>query len=121
MQFILELKTAAEINRMEKDGCNVVGMPEAGLAKELEMDYAAISVIANWAAGKTEGEITMADIEHNLHAGMANTVLLLKLDVQVFKLRKTVGKRVRESVLQFDVFQQYVDEPACAVYKNFCH
>jgi hypothetical protein len=45
----------------------------------------------------------------------------LKLDVQVFKLRKTVGKRVRESVLQFDVFQQYVDEPACAVYKNFCH
>jgi hypothetical protein len=43
------------------------------------------------------------------------------LDVQVFKLRKTVGKRVRESVLQFDVFQQYVDEPACAVYKNFCH
>ena len=46
---------------------------------------------------------------------------LLKLDVQVFKLRKTVGKRVRESVLQFDVFQQYVDEPACAVYKNFCH
>jgi 5'-methylthioadenosine phosphorylase/5'-methylthioinosine phosphorylase len=75
------LETAAEINRMEKDGCNVVGMtgmPEAGLAKELEMDYAAISVIANWAAGKTEGEITMADIEHNLHAGMANTALLLK-------------------------------------------
>jgi len=36
---------------MEKDGCNVVGMtgmPEAALAKELGMDYAAISVIANW-------------------------------------------------------------------------
>ena len=45
----------------------------------------------------------------------------LLLDVQVFKLRKTAGKRVRESVLQFDVFQQDVDEPACAVYKNFCH
>ena len=45
----------------------------------------------------------------------------LILDVQVFKLRKTAGKRVRESVLQFDVFQLDVDEPACAVYKNFCH
>ena len=75
------LETAAEIKRMEKDGCNVVGMtgmPEAALAKELEMDYAAISVIANWAAGMTEGEITMADIEHNLHAGMANVAKLLK-------------------------------------------
>ena len=76
------LETAAEIRRMEKDGCNVVGMtgmPEAALAKELEMDYAAISVIANWAAGMTESEITMADIEHNLHAGMATVAQLLNI------------------------------------------
>ncbi len=75
------LETAAEIKRMEKDGCNVVGMtgmPEAALAKELEMDYAAVSVIANWAAGKTSGEITMAEIEQHLHVGMANIALLLK-------------------------------------------
>jgi 5'-methylthioadenosine phosphorylase/5'-methylthioinosine phosphorylase len=75
------LETAAEIRRMAKDGCNVVGMtgmPEASLAKELEMDYAAISVIANWAAGMTESEITMSDIEHNLHAGMATVAQLLK-------------------------------------------
>lgn len=75
------LETAAEIKRMEKDGCNVVGMtgmPEAALAKELEMDYAAISVIANWAAGKTSGEITMAEIEQHLHVGMANIALLLE-------------------------------------------
>lgn len=74
------LETAAEIKRMEKDGCNVVGMtgmPEAALAKELGMDYAAISVVANWAAGKTAGEITMAEIEQHLHAGMANTAQLL--------------------------------------------
>lgn len=75
------LETAAEIKRMEIDGCDLVGMtgmPEAALAKELGMEYAAISVIANWAAGKTDGEITMAEIEQNLHKGMANTAELLK-------------------------------------------
>ena len=75
------LETVAEIKRMENDGCHLVGMtgmPEAALAKELKMDYAAISVVANWAAGKTAGEITMTDIEHNLQAGMANITHLLK-------------------------------------------
>jgi 5'-methylthioadenosine phosphorylase/5'-methylthioinosine phosphorylase len=75
------LETAAEIKRMEKDGCDLVGMtgmPEASLAKELEMNYAAISVIANWAAGKTAGEITMAEIERHLHNGMIKVANLLK-------------------------------------------
>jgi len=34
--------------------------------------------VANWAAGKTEGEITMAEIEQHLHVGMVNIALLLK-------------------------------------------
>ena len=75
------LETVAEIKRMQQDGCDLVGMtamPEGALAKELDIEYAAISVVANWAAGLTEGEITMAEIEHNLHTGMANTALLLK-------------------------------------------
>jgi 5'-methylthioinosine phosphorylase len=75
------LETAAEIKRMEKDGCNVVGMtgmPEAALAKELGMEYAAVSVIANWAAGKNGGEITMAEIERHLHSGMVNIAQILK-------------------------------------------
>jgi 5'-methylthioinosine phosphorylase len=75
------LETAAEIKRMEQDGCDLVGMtgmPEAALAKELGLNYATVSVIANWAAGKTEGEITMAEIEQNLHKGMANAAGLLK-------------------------------------------
>ena len=78
------LETAAEILRMERDGCDLVGMtgmPEAALAKELDMDYAAISVVANWAAGKSEGEITMEEIERHLHKGMANTAALLKIFV----------------------------------------
>jgi len=53
-------------------------MPEAALAKELAMDYAAISVIANWAAGKSAGEITMTEIEQHLHVGMVNIAELLK-------------------------------------------
>ncbi|WP_046061663.1 S-methyl-5'-thioinosine phosphorylase [Methylotuvimicrobium alcaliphilum] len=75
------LETAAEIQRMERDGCDLVGMtgmPEAALAKEQGIDYAALGVVANWAAGKTEGEITMAEIEQNLHKGMADTAKLLK-------------------------------------------
>lgn len=75
------LETAAEIRRMERDGCDLVGMtgmPEAALARELEIDYATIAVIANWAAGKIEGEITMAEIEQHLHKGMADTAEILK-------------------------------------------
>jgi 5'-methylthioadenosine phosphorylase/5'-methylthioinosine phosphorylase len=75
------LETTAEISRMEQDGCDLVGMtgmPEAALAKELGINYAAVCVIANWGAGKMEGEITMTEIEQNLHIGMANAALLLK-------------------------------------------
>jgi len=51
------LETAAEINRYERDGADVVGMtgmPEAALARELALPYAAISVIANYAAGRAD-------------------------------------------------------------------
>ena len=74
------LETAAEIKRLEKDGCDLVGMtgmPEAALAKELNINYAAIAVVANWAAGKSDGEITMDEIEHHLKEGMANVITLL--------------------------------------------
>ena len=49
------LETSAEINRMEQDGCDIVGMtamPEAALARELEMQYATLSLVVNWAAGR---------------------------------------------------------------------
>jgi purine nucleoside phosphorylase len=49
------LETAAEINRLERDGADVVGMtgmPEAVLARELAIPYAAINVVANYAAGR---------------------------------------------------------------------
>lgn len=51
------LETAAEINRYDQDGASVIGMtgmPEAVLARELEMDYAALCPVANHAAGRGE-------------------------------------------------------------------
>jgi len=75
------LETAAEIARLERDGCHLVGMtgmPEAALARELELDYATCAVVANPAAGKGEGEITMQEIEIQLKAGMAKVGLILQ-------------------------------------------
>lgn len=49
------LETAAEINRLDRDGATMVGMtgmPEASLARELGIDYAAVCVVANYAAGR---------------------------------------------------------------------
>ncbi len=74
------LETAAEIVKMERDGCDLVGMtgmPEAALAKELNLKYATIAVVANWAAGKSEGEIAMDEIEQHVKNGMANITQLL--------------------------------------------
>lgn len=68
------LESTAEIARMERDGCDLVGMtgmPEASLARELELCYASLALSVNWAAGKGDGPITMAEIELNLEHGMA--------------------------------------------------
>src|SRR5213596_4004332 len=49
------LETAAEIDRLEREGADIVGMtgmPEASLAREIELGYAAIAVVANYAAGR---------------------------------------------------------------------
>ena len=53
------LETAAEIDRLERDGADLVGMtgmPEAVLAREISLEYAAIAVVANYAAGRAESE-----------------------------------------------------------------
>ncbi|HLS86452.1 MAG TPA: S-methyl-5'-thioinosine phosphorylase [Burkholderiales bacterium] len=53
------LETAAEITRLERDGADVVGMtgmPEAALAREVSLEYAAINLVANYAAGRGDSE-----------------------------------------------------------------
>lgn len=75
------LESAAEIRRMEKDGCDIVGMtgmPEASLAREIDLCYATCAIVANWAAGKGDSEITMAEIKSNLETGMSSLTGLLK-------------------------------------------
>jgi len=69
------LETAAEINRLERDGADIVGMtgmPEAALAREAGLAYAAIAVVANYAAGRAESEheISFGQIEATLRDSM---------------------------------------------------
>ena len=74
------LESAAEIRRLQKDGCNIVGMtgmPEAALARELSIDYACIALVVNWAAGIHDETITMEMIEKNLGDGMNQVLQLL--------------------------------------------
>ena len=66
---------------MERDGCDVVGMtgmPEEALARELGLAYAHCAVVANPAAGRGEGAITMAQIREQLESGMAQVKLVLR-------------------------------------------
>lgn len=75
------LETAAEIDRLERDGCTIVGMtgmPEAALARELDLAYACCAVIANRAAGRGEGEISLEEIDANLSEGMESVRRLLE-------------------------------------------
>ncbi|WP_313918552.1 S-methyl-5'-thioinosine phosphorylase [Tahibacter sp.] len=69
------LETRAEIARLRRDGCDLVGMtgmPEAALARELELDYACVALIANWAAGcGNEAEISLDEIFANLRDATA--------------------------------------------------
>ncbi|QFU76146.1 S-methyl-5'-thioinosine phosphorylase [Halioglobus maricola] len=56
------LETAAEIRRMARDGCDVVGMtgmPEASLARELGLAYASICMVVNAAAGLGDEPLTL--------------------------------------------------------------
>jgi len=75
------LETAAEIERMERDGCDLVGMtgmPEAALAREIGLQYAACAVVANWAAGKAVGTIVMDELAETLRGGMEQVRRLLE-------------------------------------------
>lgn len=82
------LESAAEIARMEKDGCSIVGMtgmPEAGLARELDLSYVSISIVVNWAAGKSSDEITMAIIGNNMAKALDNVRYLLETTIPRIK------------------------------------
>jgi len=68
------LESAAEIKRARQDGCDMAGMtalPEAGLARELGLDYAGLAVVSNWGAGIGDALLSEADIAATLREPMA--------------------------------------------------
>ncbi|MGO1462068.1 MAG: S-methyl-5'-thioinosine phosphorylase [Marinobacter sp.] len=74
------LETAAEIRRMERDGCDLVGMtgmPEAALAAELGMRYVCLGLVVNRAAGKSDHIISMEEIEAAIAQGMSGVRQIL--------------------------------------------
>lgn len=75
------LETRAEIARMKRDGCDLVGMtgmPEAVLARELEIEYACLALVANFAAGcGDEEEISIEEIFAHLAAATADVPRIL--------------------------------------------
>lgn len=77
------LETAAEVNRLERDGADIIGMtgmPEAVLAREADVPYAAICVSANWAAGRGDSErgIHFESIEDVLKISLARVRRVLE-------------------------------------------
>ena len=77
------LETAAEIDRMDRDGATLVGMtgmPEATLARELGLAYVAICVVVNHAAGRGDSAqaISMEGITVVLEAAMDRVRTLLE-------------------------------------------
>jgi len=77
------LETAAEIDRFERDGADLVGMtgmPEAVLARELGLPYAAINVVANHAAGRgsSANGIHFESLEHVLREAMGKVRAIIE-------------------------------------------
>lgn len=77
------LETAAEIDRLERDGADMVGMtgmPEASLAREVGMKYAAIAVVVNHAAGRGDSSeiIHLEQINAVVQASMVKVRSLLE-------------------------------------------
>jgi 5'-methylthioadenosine phosphorylase len=81
------LETAAEINRLERDGADMVGMtgmPEAALAKELGLTYAALAVVVNHAAGRGSSKdgVRMENISAVAQPAMARVRNILECVVE---------------------------------------
>jgi 5'-methylthioadenosine phosphorylase len=77
------LETAAEIDRLERDGAHLVGMtgmPEAALARELGIAYAALAVVANPAAGRgaSAQAVSLEEISDVLREAMARVRLVVE-------------------------------------------
>lgn len=74
------LETAAEIDKLERDGCDIVGMtgmPEASLARELGLEYASLCLVVNWGAGRSDEVLTLNSLQVHIDAGMVDIRAML--------------------------------------------
>ena len=74
------LESAAEVDRLEKDGADYIGMtamPEASIAMELGIDYACLAMVVNRAAGRSDTPIHQ-DVKASTEAACAATSSLLQ-------------------------------------------
>ncbi|AXE32558.1 S-methyl-5'-thioinosine phosphorylase [Chromobacterium phragmitis] len=79
------LESAAEVLRLERDGADIVGMtgmPEAALARELELPYAHLCLVSNRAAGKGGNATVQFDAATGAAGVEAVTATLLELLAQ---------------------------------------
>jgi len=81
-------ETAAEIGKMKTDGCDLIGMtamPEAALARELDIEYASIALVVNWCAGIDDVEISMDQIKAILDLGSQRIQRLISATLKAIK------------------------------------
>lgn len=87
-------ETTAEIRAMRRLGCDLVGMtnvPECVLARELELCYAAVAVITNFAAGISRGKLTHAEVAQLMAANAERIKELLSAAVRRIPKTRSCG------------------------------
>jgi 5'-methylthioadenosine phosphorylase len=98
------LETAAEIDRMDRDGATLVGMtgmPEACLARELGVDYASVCVVVNHAAGRGDStaSVSMETIANVLESAMDRVRELIPHIVRLVQLPPREAKKGRHETV----------------------
>ena len=79
------LETAAEVRKIGADGCHMIGMtamPEAALARELGLEYAAIALVVNWCAGLGDVELSMDEIRRILEQEISRVRQLIVASIE---------------------------------------
>lgn len=88
------LETRAEIRFFSRIGADVVGMtgmPEASLARELEICFSGVSVITNYAAGISEKKLTTTEVVETMRKSTERLKLLLKETFSLIPAERRCG------------------------------
>ncbi|MFM2398322.1 MAG: hypothetical protein RL341_479 [Pseudomonadota bacterium] len=84
-------ETAAEVRRMQQDGCDMVGMtamPEAALARELALEYALLAVVSNRAAGLAKEPFSVQSMRETLDAVLPSVQMVLSYAARLLQAQE---------------------------------